>query len=270
MILKGILRLPQCASNSTLSQAMGILAASKVRFRSSVQGSVDAEEKWDLVSAVCLERHPVITKPMRDIEARYQDMLRQIEAKNGLISNFEIRKQKEKEMKKNVDAAVTGTQLIEDIENAWQEELATFKFGARVSETEDSTVASLARKLDKNLVLLVEQKIGHSDLWIPPQSIRKHDETMVETARRSLQEICGNDVRVHFYGNAPIGFYKYLYPKSIRETGKRGAKVFYFLAKYIGGDISGDAKHCWLDRDELKTTLHPGVHKSLSKFLIPD
>lgn len=38
--------------------------------------------------------------------------------------------------------------------------------------------SSLKRKLDKNLLLLVQQKVGNSHYWIPPQGIRKEGETM--------------------------------------------------------------------------------------------
>lgn len=38
--------------------------------------------------------------------------------------------------------------------------------------------------------------------------------------------MCGPDIKVQFYGNAPCGFYKYRYPKAVRgESGSVGAKV---------------------------------------------
>lgn len=43
---------------------------------------------------------------------------------------------------------------------------------------EQSIMSSLERKLDKNLLLLMEQKIGNKSYWIPPQGIRKDGETM--------------------------------------------------------------------------------------------
>lgn len=85
-----------------------------------------------------------------------------------------------------------------------------------------------------------------------------------------MQELCGNDTKVKFYGSAPIGFYQYKYPKDVQDTGRDGAKIFYFLARYISGDISSNVKHCWLDREELKKSVHPKIHKSLSQFILPD
>lgn len=261
MMFKRILTLRTPNSLSFLTTS--ISSTSKVISRTLSEQNTDIDidiEKWDLLSAVCLERHPVITKSMLDIETRFYNMLQQVEFENSTISDFEMQKQNNKNQK-----------TIQDFEDSWKEEFTNFKFAERISENEeDNTVMSLKRKLDKNLILLVEQKIGDSNFWIPPQSIRKHRETMIQTAHRTVQELCGNNIKVKFYGNAPIGFYQYKYPKNLQERGPNGAKIFYFLAKYVSGDISPDIKHCWLDREELKKNLHSDLHKSLLKFLLPD
>ncbi|XP_076183636.1 mitochondrial ribosomal protein L46 [Ptiloglossa arizonensis] len=250
----------------------GTLPTSKVIIRTLSQ-NIETAEKWDLLSAVCLERQPIITKPMQDIQIRYQNMLQQIEFENSLMSDFEIRIQKEKQQPKKLKddkINIVSLQTTQDFQETVEQELINFKFAPRINEIEDNVVVSLKRKLDKNLLLLVEQRIGNHDFWIPPQSIRNHEETMIQSAYRTIQEFCGNDIKVQFYGNAPIGFYKYKYPKNVQDKGCNGAKIFYFLAKYISGDISPNVKHCWLDREELKKTVHPSIHKSLSQFLLPD
>ncbi|XP_076755186.1 mitochondrial ribosomal protein L46 [Xylocopa sonorina] len=271
MMLRRILIL--CTSNNKHVPRAGISSSCKVMCSISYEGDdIPVEEKWDLLSAVCIERHPVITKPMRDIEAKYQKMLERIEFENSVISDFEVQNEKEKSQKEGFKIEnITSNQTIRDLEDSWEEELAKFTFASRASGAEeDNAVVSLKRKLEKNLVLLVEQKIGNSNLWIPPQSIRKPKETMIQTAYRTVQELCGNNVRVKFYGYAPIGFYQYKYPRNLRDQGKDGAKIFYFLAKYISGSIPSSVNHCWLDRKELKTVVHPDVQKTLSKFLLPD
>ncbi|XP_043510201.1 39S ribosomal protein L46, mitochondrial isoform X2 [Frieseomelitta varia] len=262
MMFKRILtlRTPSRLTSLTTSISSTSKVISRTLSEQNTDIDIDVVEKWDLLSAVCLERHPVITKSMLDIETRFHDMLQQVELENSMISDFEMQKQNNKNRK-----------TIQDLEDSWKEEFTNFKFAERISKNEeDNAVVSLRRKLDKNLVLLVEQKIGDSNFWIPPQSIRKHRETMIQTAHRTIQELCGNNIKVKFYGNAPIGFYQYKYPKNLQERGQNGAKIFYFLAKYISGDISSDIKHCWLDREELKKNLHPNLHKSLVKFLLPD
>lgn len=91
---------------------------------------------------------------------------------------------------------------------------------------------------------------------------------LLQTAERVLQDTCGAKIKVKFYGNAPIGFYKYRYPEKLREKGIYGAKIFYFLAKYIDGDITDNVKHQWLDYEELEEALPSQMQKSISQFLL--
>lgn len=67
-----------------------------------------------------------------------------------------------------------------------------------------------------------------------------------------------------------MGFYKYLYPKTIRENGSQGAKIFYYLAKYMNGVVTEKVKHQWLDRVELEKNVPQPIYKSISQFLIPE
>ncbi|XP_043254420.1 39S ribosomal protein L46, mitochondrial [Colletes gigas] len=258
--------------NGTPLVTASALSTSKVISRALSQ-NIETVGTWDLLSAVCLERHPIITKPMQDIEFRFKELLLQEEYENSLLSDFEIQSKKEGKPTKKVSTNDNPRtyQTAQEYEDATKQELENFKFAPRISEfEEDNKVVSLKRKLDKNLILLVEQSVGNANFWIPPQSVRKQEETMIQTAHRTVQELCGNDIKVKFYGNAPIGFFQYKYPKDMQDKGQNGAKIFYFLAKYISGDISSNVNYCWLDREELKKTVHPSVHNSLSQFLIPE
>ena len=86
-----------------------------------------------------------------------------------------------------------------------------------------------------------------------------------------MKEACGEQLQVNFYGNAPIGVYKYSYPNKLKDKlGSHGVKVFYFLAKYIKGTVPTEVKHQWLDRTEMTKVLPSKVHKSVSYFLIPE
>ncbi|XP_033226957.1 39S ribosomal protein L46, mitochondrial [Belonocnema kinseyi] len=230
--------------------------------------------KWDLVSAVCLERHPIITKPMTDLEQRFQESLNQIEFENSYKSDHELKVEQDNKLKGqpvNDDTEVTIKQTAQDFEDAYKEEFEKFNFASRITEADEKKITnSLKRKLDNTLLLLTEQKRGTELLWLPPQGIRNEGESMRQAAERALIDSCGSDLTVKFYGNAPIGFYKYLYPRAKRSEGSDGAKVFYFLAKYEKGTVPEKLNHQWLDRKELTEILHKDIRKCLFQFLIPE
>ena len=48
---------------------------------------------------------------------------------------------------------------------------------------------------------------------------------LFQTCERIVAEEIDPSLGVEIIGNAPIGFYKYKYPKSVREQGYVGAKV---------------------------------------------
>ncbi|KAI4487946.1 hypothetical protein M0802_011650 [Mischocyttarus mexicanus] len=233
------------------------------------------KSKWDLLTAVCLERHPIITKPMNELELNYYNLLKKIEYENSMKSDFELQMEKEKLQKEQAsdmkakDMDVVSLQTLQEFEDICQEELKNFQFAPKVTEYDKSNdKSSIQHKLDRTLVLLVEQNINGDASWIPPQGIRREGETMRQTAERILQEFCGTELMVKFYGNAPIGFYKYKYLEPNKESGKHGAKVFYYLARYINGSVANDLKYKWLDKTELKKTVPPKCYQQICNFLI--
>jgi len=49
------------------------------------------EKPVRLYASVCIERMPIITCDMNDIEKRYSDLINQINVKKSLLSNHELR-----------------------------------------------------------------------------------------------------------------------------------------------------------------------------------
>ncbi|CAD6242723.1 GSCOCG00009547001-RA-CDS [Cotesia congregata] len=234
------------------------------------QMSTASREKWDLLSAICVERHPIITAPKTEIEENFQGLLDEIELENSLKCDHELNveneKRKDEKIKKgmiDLDADVITSMRAQDIEDQGDAELKEFKFASRITEADLKNItSSLERKLDKTLFLCVQQKIDNDNLWLPPQGLREQGENMRQAAERILRKTCGENLSVRIYGNAPMGFYKYVYPKTVRENGTRGAKIFYYLARYVNGNLPSNLKYQWLDRDELKEALPKPVYKT--------
>ncbi|XP_018579215.1 39S ribosomal protein L46, mitochondrial isoform X2 [Anoplophora glabripennis] len=234
-------------------------------------------EKWDLLSAVCVERKPVITPALNDLEQQYKQYLQEVEFEKSLKCDHEMKHESEKRaiesLKKggNFDEEVNLKQTAQDFVDAANEELAQFKPAEKVTEPDkNNDLKSLERKLDKHLVLVLDQKIGDKNYFMLPQGVRQDGETLRQTAERVLRENCGDDIKVQIYGNAPCGFYKYKYPKAVQNTnGAVGAKVFFYFARYVKGQLPQEKiDYKWLDRTELQKNLPSAYSNSVSQFLL--
>jgi len=102
--------------------------------------SAASTRKWDLYSAVCLERHPVIIQPMQEIELKFYNMLKKIEYEKSLKCDHELRVEKEEKQKKSSDASQEkdvhtkiSIQTAQDFQDNCQEELNNFKFAPTVT-----------------------------------------------------------------------------------------------------------------------------------------
>lgn len=70
-------------------------------------------------------------------------------------------------------------QTAQDMVDACTEELVKFTKGSRVTEADKTNdVKSLNRKLDKNLVLVVNQKVGDKKHYLLPQGKIEDGETL--------------------------------------------------------------------------------------------
>ncbi|KAL1506809.1 hypothetical protein ABEB36_006100 [Hypothenemus hampei] len=172
--------------------------------------------------------------------------------------------------KKDVDDIdITTKQTTQDLIDAWKDEFAKFIPSSRITEADKSKdVTSMKRKLDKPLVFVLDQKIGDQSFYLLPQGKREEGETLRQCAERVVKEKCGNDIKVQIFGNAPCGFYKYKYPKPLRNEDSVGAKIFVYFARYSSGQISNSkAKYQWLDKLELEKTWPESYKKSLLPIL---
>lgn len=242
------------------------------------------KERWDLMSAVCLERKPVISREMNEIEHKFSRLLAQIELENSNKSDHEMRMEKDmlqaellKNKSSDLDIDQALLQTAQDFEDVSADEYSKFVFGSRVTEADKTKdLQSIERKLERHLLLVVQQKQWDQKNWVMPQGLRMEGETMLQTAERVLREECGSNLTVQFCGNAPCGVYKYKYPKRFigtTEEASVGAKVFFFKAQYIAGHLDSKLKRQefrWLGREELMSSLPQEYYRNISQFLIDD
>lgn len=239
------------------------------------------DEKWDIISAVSLERKPVITRDYTELESKFNKLLLQIEYERSHKSNFELRVDNDKKRAKEVkegkisisDMESFPQQTGQDFLDSSLEELKAFNFASRKSLTPKNGTKSVNREWDRYLLLLVNEKIGENYHWVLPQGKHKPGETLRQTAERVLQEKCGENIKSKFLGNAPCGFYKYKYPKVARKDTTVGAKIFFFKAEFLGGQMELEKSHYkdyeWATRKQLEKVPYEYL-KSVKMFLIDE
>lgn len=167
-------------------------------------------------------------------------------------------------MEKEQETEARTLQTAQDFEDMSQDELSKFTFATRESVEDKQRVD---RKLDDTLMFLCEHKLGEENTLLLPQGKWIEGETLRQTAERIAKEKCGSNMRLHFYGNAPIGFYKYKYPVNERKVSV-GAKVFFFRAIYKTGEVADQKdKSLWITDSELKTAVKNNYYLAVKSFL---
>ncbi|KAF6078689.1 mitochondrial ribosomal protein L46 [Phyllostomus discolor] len=122
----------------------------------------------------------------------------EIEVERSLYSDHELRALDEAQRlaKKKADIYDEDDEqnilLVQDLEDMWEQKFLQFKPGARVTDADKKNDrTSLHRKLDRNLVLLVREKLGDEDVWMLPQAEWQPGETLRGTAERTLAALPG-------------------------------------------------------------------------------
>ncbi|XP_006885295.1 PREDICTED: 39S ribosomal protein L46, mitochondrial [Elephantulus edwardii] len=233
---------------------------------------------WRLLGALCLQRPPLVSKPLTPLQEDMEALLKQIEKERSLYSDHELRALEEAQRlaKKKGDLYDEDDDqeilLVQDLEDMWDQSFQQFKPGARVTEADEKNDrTSLHRKLDRNLVLLVKEKLGDQDIWMLPQTEWQPGETLRGTAERVLATLSENNIEAKFLGNAPCGHYKFKFPQAMRTESDLGAKVFFFKALLQTGDFSLQGKkdrHVWVSKEELGDYLKPKYLAQVRRFLL--
>ncbi|XP_077727860.1 large ribosomal subunit protein mL46 isoform X1 [Canis aureus] len=267
-VAKGWRRLEGLRTASLGSRSLSLAAAP------SSSGS-----PWRLWGALCLQRPPLVSKPLTPLQEEMAALFQQIEVERSMYSDHELRALDEARRlaKKKADLYDEEDDeqdilLVQDLEEVWEQKFLQFKPGARITEADKKNDrTSLQRKLDRNLVLLVKEKLGDQDVWMLPQAEWQPGETLRGTAERTLATLSENNLEAKFLGNAPCGHYKFKFPQALRTESSLGAKVFFFKALLLTGDFSQTSKkdhHVWVCKEELGDYLKPKYLTQVRRFLL--
>ncbi|XP_072258807.1 large ribosomal subunit protein mL46 [Pyxicephalus adspersus] len=237
-----------------------------------------AASQWMLHGAVCLKRPAVVTPPKTPLQQEVADLLQKIDLEKSLYSDHEIQliEDKVRLQRKQADADFDSDSkdivMAQDLEDTWEQKWKEFKMAPRLTEADNKNDrTSLNRKLDNTLVLLVKEKLGNEDVWMFPQISWQAGETMRQTAERALSTLSGELPEANFLGNAPCGYYKYKFPKTMRTEDTLGAKVFFFKAMLKSSELQTSkqkGEYVWVSKDELKDYLKPAYLSAVEKFVI--
>ncbi|XP_067827507.1 39S ribosomal protein L46, mitochondrial [Heptranchias perlo] len=271
----------------------GLLAGPELgfRLRGAVRGSAlhslratggpgPGVSGWECCGALCLQRAAVVSREMNPMESAFARLLEQIELEKSLYSDHELRVFEDEEKIRRRQAVDydsdeeddVGQDIVtgQDLEDMWEQKLKQFRAADRVLENDKKKDRStLNRRLEEKLTLLIKEKVGDEEIWLLPQSEWKPGEAMRQTAERTLSALSGNELQAVFLGNAPAGFYKYKYPKATRTANIVGAKVFFFKALLISGDLKTKKKgeYVWVTKSELKDYLKPKYLQQVNRFI---
>ncbi|XP_061424900.1 large ribosomal subunit protein mL46 isoform X1 [Lethenteron reissneri] len=278
-------RLPGPASPSGSAGKSGISRRGGARPQSP---ETSGTPQWKLFAAACVERYPRLSQELSAEEKLFGELVQQIELERSALSDHEIQlvedaariqmRQANEELDSDDEDDRPGIVTAEDKEDMYEQRLKQFQPGSRVTDadTRDDRT-SLERRLDDKLVLIVQQRLGQEDVWLLPQVAWNEGETLRDTAERALGDAAGSGLQAKFMGNAPFGFYRYKFPVAMRQPSAIGAKVFFFKAVLLGGDVTGtvaDAgatagpRHVWVTRRELKDYLKPAYLKAVESFIM--
>ncbi|XP_075714309.1 large ribosomal subunit protein mL46 [Rhinoderma darwinii] len=256
-----------------------VLRASVAGCRGLSSGTGSAGSPWRLHGAVCLKRPAVLSHSKTPIQQEVEELLKQIDLEKSLYSDHEIQIMRDAERLRRKQSDMYDSDdeeqdivMAQDLEDTWEQKWKQMKLAARVTEEDEKNDrTSLNRKLENNLILLVKEKIGSEDIWMLPQIGWQTGETMRQTAERALFNLSENRIEAYFLGNAPCGFYKYKFPKTMRNEDLMGAKVFFFKALLKSTSLLTNKKkgdYVWVSKDELKDYLKPAYLSEVIKFVI--
>ena len=125
----------------------------------------------------------------------------------------------------------------------------------------------------KSYEYLIVKKPRKEHAWQFPQGGVDEGETLIQAAERELQEECGESLQIKCKSEEPVGNYKYFFPADFTRHNEniKGAKVSFFLARYLSGEVKIDQKEIieyrWVKKEELKDYFEKSYIRNVLHFM---
>lgn len=132
------------------------------------------------------------------------------------------------------------------------------------------SVAAIILERDGKYLLVRKPRKEHA--WQLPQGGVDEGETLIEAAKRELSEECGGNVQVEILPDK-VAEYQYDFPAEfMRHHGEFvGARVSFFQAKYISGEVHVDNNEIiearWCSREEIQNLVEEKYWEAVKEIL---
>ncbi|CAF4991136.1 unnamed protein product, partial [Rotaria sp. Silwood1] len=266
------IRTIQLANTEVSSSIARRLIVANASTNVQASSTIKSEKIPQIKVALCIQRYVHLSPEMNELEKDYTNLVTQLETEHSYLSDHELRHKREIELAKQRQNSPTSTttavNIVEtavDLEDRLAKEFKNFQFMPR--ETEDDKTNNLRshnRKLDQNLLLIVQQKNSQSnkDEWIFPEKAY-NGEPSLRAAAEQIISTCGN-LHVQISGNAPLAYYK-------NNADSSSKKIFFYKGEYLAGVVKQFATvksspykdHAWITHEDLSKYLSPSYYKAV-------
>nr|XP_039272567.1 39S ribosomal protein L46, mitochondrial-like [Styela clava] len=247
--------------------------------------------KWELTSAVCLTRLPLVSPYLSQLEQNYMKLLENQEFEKSVYCDWEVEKLRQNEIIRAVESGDAENDAVDfqvthvDMEDEYEAKFKEFLKNEPMPDIDDDDRTNPNRKIRDSITYVVKKKLGNHGLWVLPSAPVDDKETMRQCAERSLSLHSLGHYKGTILSNAPSGYFKYKFPKEVRlKNCGIGAKVFIYsallkdtnifnskqLEHVMAGSQEEDCEildYAWVTKEELSKLMKPKYFEAVSKLL---
>ncbi|CCJ30632.1 unnamed protein product [Pneumocystis jirovecii] len=198
---------------------------------------------YRILVATVLLRSPIISPEQTPFEKAYYAYQRQLSERLAAPFPVEFYFKKgslaEKKWHENEAKRRKTGFFSDDVYDEAREEKERIALSRETEADRKGDLRSLERKLDKTLYLLVK-KPREEHCWQFPQGLVTDDDVLHTAAKRSLSNICGNNMNIWYVGCTPIG----------------NVQIFFMRARIMAGQVKLNSTVAvdwvWVTKDEIR------------------